>query len=261
VNQAIQLPEIAASQLVAFVLVAARVGPLFALAPGFSSRLIPPRIKAVAAGAIALTLTPVATQGRVIPTDAVEVANLLVKEVAVGLAFALAVGIVSAAVQAGASLLDTVVGFSFGALVDPITNVQTSVLAQLYSLVAAMVFLLTGGDRVMLLGLAKSYSLLPVGTMPSLGSLAALATSGLTQVALISVEIAAPVAVALLVTDAALGLVARAVPQLNVLFVGIPAKIMIAFTVVAASLPLVATRLDTQLQDAVLRALEALSVR
>jgi flagellar biosynthesis protein FliR len=51
------------------------------------------------------------------------------------------------------------------------------------------------------------------------------------------------------------------VPQLNVLFVGIPAKIMIAFTVVAASLPLIATRLDTQLQDAVLRALEALSVR
>jgi flagellar biosynthetic protein FliR len=139
--------------------------------------------------------------------------------------------------------------------------VQTSVLAQLYSLVAAMVFLLTGGDRVMLLGLAKSYSLLPVGTMPSVASLAALATSGLAQVALISVEIAAPVAVALLVTDAALGLVARAVPQLNVLFVGIPAKIMIAFTVVAASLPLIATRLDTQLQDAVLRALEALSVR
>ena len=43
----------------------------------------------------------------------------------------------------------------------------------------------------------------------------------------IGLEIAAPVLVALVITDAAFGLVARAVPQMNVFVVGMPAKILV----------------------------------
>ena len=64
----------------------------------------------------------------------------------VGLAFAMPLALVAAGIQAGASLLDTIIGFSFAATIDPINNSQNAVLAQLYSLFAVMVFMLTGGD-------------------------------------------------------------------------------------------------------------------
>ena len=75
-------------QLVAFVLVLGRLGPLFLLAPVFSSRQIPPRARSVIAVALAIGITPLAARGQEIPLDVGIVFALLVKEILIGLAFA-----------------------------------------------------------------------------------------------------------------------------------------------------------------------------
>src|SRR5438270_250762 len=104
------LPGVAQAELVAFMLVLARVGGIFFLAPVFSSRIIPPRAKLIAALAISLALTPIAQHGQQISNDPVVITQLLVKEVGIGLAFALALGTITAAVQAAGSLIDTLAG-------------------------------------------------------------------------------------------------------------------------------------------------------
>jgi len=253
------LPEFAGTQLVAFVLVLGRIGPLFTLAPVLSGSLLSNRVKFIAAAGISLALAPIAAHGRTIPTDPFGFALALAKEVGVGLAFALALGVISAAVSAGASLVDTMVGFSFGALLDPVTGVQNAVLGQVYSLFAVMVFLLTGGDTVMLEGLAASYRVVPIDSFPDMTELAAQIVPLAGQVFVIGLEIAAPVVIALIVTDAAFGLIARAVPQMNVFFVGLPAKILLGFAVIGASLPFVAARISDQLETSVYTALRALN--
>ena len=58
-----------------------------------------------------------------------------------------------------------------------------------------------------------------------------------------ALEIAAPVLVALLITDVAFGVVSRVVPQLNVFAVGFPTKVAVALLVVGAALPFIG-RLD-----------------
>ena len=60
-----------------------------------------------------------------------------------------------------------------------------------------------------------------------------------------ALEIAAPVLIALLITDVAFGVVSRVVPQLNVFAVGFPTKVAVALLVVGASLPFVG-QLDLQ---------------
>jgi len=209
--------------------------------------------------AISLALTPVAMHGHPVGQDAGDLAMLIVKELTVGLAFALPLAIVAAGVQAGATLLDTIIGFSFAATIDPINNSQSAVLAQLYSLFAVMVFLLTGGDTVMLEGLAASYRVVPIDSFPDMTELAAQIVPLAGQVFVIGLEIAAPVVIALIVTDAAFGLIARAVPQMNVFFVGLPAKILLGFAVIGASLPFVAARISDQLETSVYTALRALN--
>ena len=258
-GDAIQLTGLAGSSLIGFLLVLSRVGGLFVLAPGFSSRMIPARVKFVMAVAISLALTPVAMHGHPVGQDAGDLAMLIVKELMVGLAFALPLAIVAAGVQAGATLLDTIIGFSFAATIDPINNSQSAVLAQLYSLFAVMVFLLTGGDTVMLEGLAASYRVVPIDSFPDMTELAAQIVPLAGQVFVIGLEIAAPVVIALIVTDAAFGLIARAVPQMNVFLVGLPAKILLGFAVIGASLPFVAARISDQLETSVYTALRALN--
>jgi flagellar biosynthetic protein FliR len=254
----VTLPRIAGTDVVAFVLVLSRIGGLFAFAPVFSSRMIPAQVKLLIAGGISLALTPVAMQGQTLPVDSLAIAPLVVKEILVGIAFAVAIGVLSAAVAAAGSLLDTIVGFSFAALVDPIDNAQAAVFGQLYALFATMVFLLTGGDQIMVLGLAKSYDMVPLGSLPPSNHLAALATTGLANVLVIALEIAAPVVIALVLTDIAFALVSRAVPQMNVFQVELPAKVLVGFATVAASLPFVSIHLESWLQQLVVDGLTAL---
>ncbi len=255
----ISLPNIAATQLVGFVLVMCRVGALFALAPIFSGRMIPNQAKVVIAGVIAFALEPIVIHGQKVPTG-VGMVPLILKELLVGIAIALAIGIVSAGIQAGAGLLDSMIGFSFAQLVDPMTDVQGAIVGQIYSMFSVLVFLMIGGDHLMIEGLVASYRLIPLGSVPSTAHLAALATDDLSQLFVIGLEVAAPIVVALALVDVALALVARAVPQMNVFVVGLPAKIAVGLGAIAASLPFLTGHLQDYLQDSVVQALTALRV-
>jgi flagellar biosynthesis protein FliR len=254
----VDLPALVSGQLLGFTLVLARLGGLFVLAPVFSAHMIPIRVRALIAMAIALAMMPVALHGQHVPTNTGEYTILLLKEAGVGLAFAFPMAILSAAVTAGAGLLDTVIGFSFAHLVDPVNNTQNAILGQFYSLFAVMVFLLAGGDHIMLQGLAASYTTLPITAFPEMTSLSAHAAAAFGQLWVIGLEIVAPALVALLITDAALGLVSRAVPQMNVFVVGLPAKILVGMTVIAATLPFVSNQVQGALQQSVMQAVQTL---
>jgi flagellar biosynthesis protein FliR len=253
----LSLPATAGTEVVSFVLVMGRVAPLFLLAPVFSATLLAQRAKFLAAVAIAVALTPIASHGKTIPTDPMVFALTLAQEVGIGLAFALALGALAAAVTAGASLADTLVGFSFGALIDPMTGNSNGVLGQVYSLFAMMIFVVFGGMGLMIMGLAKTYTLIPLGTFPKPNAFAALALHSIEQVPVIGLEIAAPVLIAVVVADAVFGIVARAVPQMNVLILGLPAKVMLAFAIVGASLPFVGQHLEDDLSNTIGAALQA----
>jgi flagellar biosynthesis protein FliR len=183
---------------------------------------------------------------------------LMLKELGVGLIFAFPMALVGAAVQAGASLLDTLIGFSFSSVLDPVNNQQVAILGQFYSLFAVLVLLMSGGDHIMIEGIGASYRALPITAYPHIGALTSGALSAFAQVWVIGLEIAAPVLVALVITDAAIGLVSRAVPQMNVFVVGLPAKILVGMTVIAATLPFVSNQVQGALQQSVMQALQTL---
>ena len=143
----------------AFILVLARVGPLFILAPMFSSKLIPLRVRGIVAVALAIGLSPVVSKGVVVSTDVMDMTWLVLKEMLIGGAFAFAVGGLAAALSAAGSLIDTSIGFSYGSLVDPLTGTQSTVLSQAYALVGMLVFIAIGGDGWVVQGLARTYDL------------------------------------------------------------------------------------------------------
>jgi len=254
------LRQIGEQHVVGFFLVLARVGPLFVVAPLFSSKMFPMRARGVAAVALAVGLSPLAMKDQRLPTDAMSIGGLIGKEALVGFAFAFAVSVLFAAISAAGSFLDTLIGFSYGGLVDPVNGNQSSVLSQLYTLVGVMVFIAIGGEAWMVEGLAKTYDLVGLTQLPALGALVGGAQHTFASIFVSAVEIAAPVLIALIITDAGFGVVSRVMPQLNVFAVGFPAKILVGLLIVSASLPFVAGWIGNQLQQSVMSALQTIHV-
>jgi flagellar biosynthesis protein FliR len=251
---------ISGDHVIAFFLVLARITPLFLVAPLFSSSLLPSRVRTVAALGLTIGMTPVAAHGQSLPTDPLAVAGLIFEGLVVGFAFAFAVAAVFAAVQGAGVMADGVSGFSYGASVDPINGNQGGALANFYSFVGLALFLAIGGDAWMLRGISATFGVIPLGHGPKLPSLVGGAIGMFGTVFLGAVEVAAPVILALVITDIAFGMVTRVVPQLNVFAVGFPVKVGVALVVVMACLPFVGNWMSGQLQTSVTSALHALQL-
>jgi flagellar biosynthesis protein FliR len=254
------LAQVGPQRLAGFILVLARVSPLFAIAPLFSSKLVPMRVRAIVAVGLAIGLSPVVARGHHIDLDAFNLAALVGKEILIGLAFAYTLAALFAAVTVAGSLLDTLIGFSFGSLVDPVTGNQSTVLQQLYTMVALLVFIAIGGDAWVIEGLARTYEVVPLSDYPALGPLVAGANTAFVKVFASALQVAAPVLLAILVTDAGFGMVSKVVPQLNVFQVGFPSKVLVGLLLIGVSLPFAGGWLATELQTDVGVALRSLRV-
>jgi flagellar biosynthetic protein FliR len=252
------LRQFGENQVAGFLLVLGRIGPLFVLAPLFSSRSIPARAKGICAVGLTVAIAPLALGKSEIPLDVMGFTELMLKEILVGLLFAFALAALFAAISTAGAFVDTLIGFSYGALVDPVTGNQSSVLTQTYILVGIMVLIAIGGDQLMIKGLARSYDLVPLLEMPSLSTMIGGAQKAFAQVFLSALELAAPVVLAIVITDAAFGIVSRVVPQMNVFAVGFPAKVTVGLLIIGVSLPFAAGWIGDELERSVSTALQSL---
>ena len=253
------LARFSEQQVAGFFLVLARISPLFLLAPLFSSKMVPGRARAVIAVALTVGILPVVQRGP-IDLSILGFGGLILKELLVGLAFAYALGAMFAAMQAAGALLDTLIGFSFGAMVDPVTGTQSTVLSQMYALFGVAIFITLGGDGWVVKGLARTYDAVPLSEAPAIGSMVQGAQVAFSGIFVSAFMIGAPVLIALIIVDAAFGVVSRVVPQMNIFAVGFPAKMIVGLVMIGASLPFVDDFLGGRLQETLTLALRSLQV-
>lgn len=258
VNQLIA--GIAGGHVTAFFLVLARIAPLFLLAPLFSSKMVPGKVRVIIAVALSIGLTPVAAHGQHIPGAPLAVAGLIIDGVVVGLGFAFMLGALFAAIHHAGSIIDAVSGFSMGGMIDPLNGTQGGVLTQAYSLVGLMIFIAIGGDAWMLRGFARTFQLVPLTRGPRLNILAGGASDAFGLIFTSAIELAAPAMLALTITDVAFGMVSRVVPQLNVFAVGFPVKVGVGLLIFATTLPFLSGWISGQITTSVFSALHALQV-
>ena len=254
------LLKLEGGDLVGFVLVLARVTPLFVLAPLFSSPMLPARVRGIIAVGISIGLAPIALHGQHIPSDPLVIAGLVIEGLLVGGGLALTLAVLLAAVESAGGIVDVLSGFSYGQLINPVNGQESAVAARFYSLVGTLIFLVIGGDAWTLRGIDRTFQLVPLTSAPRLPSLVGGAEQAFAGVFTAALEVAAPVLVALLITDVAFGVVSRVVPQLNVFAVGFPTKVAVAMLVIGASLPFTANWISNQMSASVGEALGALHV-
>jgi flagellar biosynthetic protein FliR len=164
----------------------------------------------------------------------------------------------SAAISVAGSFLDTTIGFSYGSLVDPVNGNNSAVLSTTYSMVGLLVFIAIGGDAWVIKGLARTYDVVGLVQYPSIDHVVAGATAAFVGVFTAALQVAGPVLLALILTDAAFGMVTRVVPTLNAFQVAVPAKVVLGLVLIGASMPFVANWLGSELQTDVGAALQSI---
>jgi flagellar biosynthetic protein FliR len=254
------LGGVSARNVYAFFLVLARVTPLFIVAPGFSSTMLLPRVRSVLAIAIAIGLTPVAIHGQHINTATLAIIGMLIENFIVGLALSYAIACVFGAIQGAGAFADSFGGFSFGATVDPVNGNPGGSMTNIYTMVGLAMFLAIGGDAWTLRGLSATFNAIPlsasVAVKPLLGAMESAGASLLIG----AVEIAAPVMLAIVITDIALGMVSKVVPQLNVFAIGFSVKVGVTLLIVGVSLPFLGNWMSNQLEGSLFSTLHALRI-
>src|SRR5262249_25544436 len=145
------------------------------------------------------------------------------------------------AVDAAGVMVDTQIGLNFGSIINPVDNTQSGIMAQLYAMVGILVFITIDGPAWVIRGLARTYELVPILALPSIDKLTTGLSAAFVGIFTSALEVAAPVLLALILTDVAFGVVSRVVPQLNIFAVGFPVKIIVGLLIVAAALPFMGT--------------------
>jgi flagellar biosynthesis protein FliR len=216
-----------------------RLGALVWVAPLFSAQSIPGALRTAVVVVLTLLLWPVAMAGVDTAVPHVTVGTVL-SETLVGLTLGLGAAIFVGAAEAAGDMLAVQMGLSGANVVDPSSATQLPVLGQLMGLTVLALILSTGGHLAILGALHDSLATLPLGSHLSLedGSLAVVRLGG-TLLAL-GLRFAAPVVAATMIGNAALGILARTVPQLNVLMMAFPMQIALGLFTLAVSLPVIA---------------------
>ncbi|NJD19389.1 MAG: flagellar biosynthetic protein FliR [Gemmatimonadetes bacterium] len=217
-----------------------RLTGLLWMAPLFSGRMIPGTVRTALAVVLAALLWPAAVDAGGATAARLNVATVLV-ELGVGLTLGLGAAVFVGAAESAGDTIAVQMGLSGANVVDPSSQTQLPVLGQLLGLFATMLILSTGGHVVILRALHASLELVPPGQPVDVehGALAVVALGG--RLLSLGLQFAAPVVAAMMMANAALGVLARTVPQLNILMVAFPIQIAVGLFVLAATLPVIAS--------------------
>ncbi len=228
-----------------------RIGAMLAVAPLFSARYVPVRVRMGLAVVITMVVAPVVPPPPAVSPFSGEGFLITVQQVLTGLAMGLALRLVFTVFELAGQIVAQHMALHFASLVDPNSGVQMPMLSQFYLVLATLAFLGLNGHLLCIEVLTESFQVLPVGV-------SGLARNGLWSLVLqggwifsAAVLFALPLVAALLIVNLAFGVMTRAAPQLNIFAVGFPITLILGFGLMLVTLPGVLAQFEQLFSDAI----------
>jgi len=253
------LQQFDAGKFILFTLILTRVSGLLMTAPIYGTPDIPLQVRALFAFALSLLVVP--SQWGVPVPDAGNLAQYLLligSELVIGLALGLAIAILFSGIELAGHLIDQVSGMMIAEIFDPVQGNNTSIVSRLLFWVTVSIYVAIGGHRLAMAGLLDTFQSIPPGSAGMPGSLAGTLVALLSQSFELGIRAAAPVVAAMLLANLVLGLIARALPQLNLFVLGFGLNAMLALGILGISLGAAAWVFEDQIEPTVNAVIDAL---
>lgn len=227
------------SGLTLYLLIWGRMAGFFVTAIPFASNSVPVQIKIWLAASLAFLVFMVAYQ-QPVPVSSSLFGYVLQfgGELLIGCVLGFITQIVFAVFQLAGQMLDMQIGFGMVNVIDPQSGIQVPLLGNFQYVLALLCFFAVNGHHVLLSGLIKSYQLLPIGGGAHLNNNVCAFIFNLAGAMFADAfKLALPVLGALFIADLVVGIIARAVPQVNVFIVSMPFKIGLGLGLMMIAIP------------------------
>jgi flagellar biosynthetic protein FliR len=247
----VSLFDFSQEEMLSFFAVLVRFSVLFAILPIVGDKVVPTPVKILLSLAVTIALFPMlvargnvnpaqaavwgATTGGIVGTISLEVLCALILGYTARLSFE--------AISFGGNLVGTFMGFSTAAQYDPHQESQTQVVAQIQMAIATLLFLTLDGHHLMLRASLQSYQYIGIGGMAGFvksgmnGAFSERIIQLTGEVVKFGLQLAAPVAVCMFAVNVAFGVLAKALPQLNILVLSFAVTALIGLAVMLLTVP------------------------
>lgn len=213
--------------LAGYLLVLVRCAALCSVAPLLGLRAVPGRVRLGVALAISTAVFGAAGGPRFAAwSDTGTLMLAVASETVLGLATGLAARMAIEAAGAAGHAMGLSMGLGFGAVLDPLHGAESTAISEILVFLALGAAVAAGIHREAIAWLCRSAITTPPGTLIDLRELCAGVVAETARGFALAVRLAFPVMAAVTFGHVALGLVTRAVPQLNMANIGFTVAIL-----------------------------------
>ena len=226
----IHLPALSGLVLV-YLLVFARVGAMIMLLPAIGQAGIPSRVRLLLALAIAVAFAPTVASNypSTAPATTLQLGLLIIQEVTCGLLVGAMASIIMSALQVAGYVIATQTGLAYAQTIDPTQGTQGAIVGTFISMLGVTMIFATDLHHLAIGAIAGSYRLIPPGAELPTGDMAELTIRLVSGAFALGFQLSAPFLVFSFATTAAIGVLARLMPQLQVFFIATPINILTGF--------------------------------
>lgn len=228
-----------------------RVSGLILPSPIFGRRNVPSRIKI----AFCVLLTYLFLSAFPAPEQGIDAPSLIgyflmcVKELLFGLSLGFILTMFFDLVYSAGQLMDMQIGFGMISVYDVQNNSQVPVVGNMLNAILLILFFGVNGHLKLVSIIYTTLQTIPVGHVRISADLATAAMAVFAESFVLAVMVAMPLLASGVVMEIILGVLIRAVPQINMFVIGIPVKIFVGLVVLAASVPVFAGLSNTIFSD------------
>lgn len=225
---------------IAFVLIFIRLFAFVQIVPVFYPSGTPNLVKATFPAIVAFIIMPGVdfTNISLIDNNFVLIVACI-SEVTTGLLLGFIVNLCFSCIRYAGSLMDMHVGFAMMTMFDPNANGSVTLIEKMMNWFTVITFLLIDGHHILIKALIESFNTVHIGKFILSQKSSMICVQAFIKYFELGLRIAIPIVLIIILTDLTLALVAKTVPQLNVMILGMPIKIVLGLGVISLSLPLI----------------------
>jgi len=245
-----------------FLLIFVRMMGVMMMLPIFSNRNVPQMTKiGLSIFTSMIVLSTSSLQAPVSSENVIGYALAVILEFIVGYTIGFSAYMVFSILSLAGQFIDMQIGFSMVNVFDPMSQIQLTITGNVYYYILMMITLVTNAHHHFLRAFLESFTYVPLGGMVISPGLNDALIGFMTDYFMMALRIATPIFFVMLITNVILGVLARAVPQLNLFVIGFPIKILFGLSTIFVVLTVfsrVSDELISESQKQMLRMIEGM---
>ncbi|SES63044.1 flagellar biosynthetic protein FliR [[Clostridium] polysaccharolyticum] len=214
-----------------FFAVLVRISAFIMAAPFFSQRNIPVRVKAALSfflSVIVFNMTEYTPIGEGFSTG---YAVIIIEEMLIGATLGYTANLCMYVLDLAGRLIDTEIGFSMVNVLNPASNIQTSITGSMLTYFVMLIMLVSRMYYFIISAIADTFEFLPVGRVRLPSNIYLVVVKFIKEYFILGFRIVLPVFATILVVNIVLGVLAKVAPQMNMFVIGMQLKLLVGLIV------------------------------